>query len=940
MRKLAFLCFILAHCTLLKAQTGQVSGKILDAKTLEPLPFANIFINNTTIGVAADIQGNYVLKNIPPGAQEIVYSYVGYQSFQTGILIQAGEQIKNVIKLTQEEKQLENVEVKGTRDKKWEKQLERFRKIFIGAGSVAEGCKILNPWAIEFLEDGDLKDGSFVATASQPIEIENFSLGYKVYFYLQSFKANSKFYSILGNYRFEEMQTPDAKLALRWTQNRREVYNGSSRHLFKSIIEGKVKEEGFLLYTDKPGNANSSFRSPTFSNELNKSVIRLPLDNIMSPGARPGEYKITFKGRIEAHYSNTNAVKRVYRDIPYPVSWIEVTGGVLTATRNGVILNSFDLVTSGAMSVARVADMLPFDYQPDQTARIMRDEVPSLTIDELKWKRWYENAYLHTDKAYYYPGEIIWFKGYMNYLFPEMRDSLSRVLHVELVRPSNKIVSSHLLRIDSGLVFGDIFLADTLSPGKYYLRAYTEWMRNYEKEPLFIAEIPIFNMLDQVEPIELKSVPSKNISTAFSKKSYQTREKIQVTLKITDNMGQPIAANLSASVTDDLQVVPLTKDHSIMNDFSLEEERLMFKGLSLKHFTEYGITVRGKFINNKKTPHETEITVVQGQFEDFTTVKTDKEGSFTLNGFQFYDTARLSFQAKDTKGRPFGSVKLLPFESPAFSYHRDGLKMSLRRTENPQRILADYQLAKDSKLLEEVVIKSTKLDESRAPKKIYGKADYTLDGEKLTEINATSNLLAGLQGKIPGLTVSPYWDENGIQRYKIRIRGGTSTFNGSADPLVLLDGVPFAGDDAGQAVAQISPAQVARIEVITHASPVFGVRGTNGVLAIWTKASGVGTNEKKGGDLSTFSFFTVKGYQRPFVFQSPDYESTTEDLTKADYRSTIFWSPYISVNDDGKAGFSFFSADLPGRYRIVVEGVTVEGKPIYGEEFIEIKPRD
>ena len=44
------------------AQTGEVKGKVLDAKTLEPLPFSNIFINNTTLGVAADQNGYYTLK--------------------------------------------------------------------------------------------------------------------------------------------------------------------------------------------------------------------------------------------------------------------------------------------------------------------------------------------------------------------------------------------------------------------------------------------------------------------------------------------------------------------------------------------------------------------------------------------------------------------------------------------------------------------------------------------------------------------------------------------------------------------------------------------------------------------------------------------------------------------------------------------------------------
>ena len=44
------------------SQTGQINGKVLDSKTQEPLPFANVFINNTTIGVAADANGDFTFS--------------------------------------------------------------------------------------------------------------------------------------------------------------------------------------------------------------------------------------------------------------------------------------------------------------------------------------------------------------------------------------------------------------------------------------------------------------------------------------------------------------------------------------------------------------------------------------------------------------------------------------------------------------------------------------------------------------------------------------------------------------------------------------------------------------------------------------------------------------------------------------------------------------
>src|SRR5690554_5463341 len=62
------------------AQTGvgQLSGKITDADTKEPLIGANIIIVNTDWGAASDINGEDYILNIPPGTYEVRVSYVGY----------------------------------------------------------------------------------------------------------------------------------------------------------------------------------------------------------------------------------------------------------------------------------------------------------------------------------------------------------------------------------------------------------------------------------------------------------------------------------------------------------------------------------------------------------------------------------------------------------------------------------------------------------------------------------------------------------------------------------------------------------------------------------------------------------------------------------------------------------------------------------------------
>ncbi|HTX18578.1 MAG TPA: TonB-dependent receptor [Bacteroidota bacterium] len=59
--------------------TGKLTGKVVDAKTKESLPACNIIIVGTTLGTVADIDGNYVILNIPPGKYSIRAQYLGYQ---------------------------------------------------------------------------------------------------------------------------------------------------------------------------------------------------------------------------------------------------------------------------------------------------------------------------------------------------------------------------------------------------------------------------------------------------------------------------------------------------------------------------------------------------------------------------------------------------------------------------------------------------------------------------------------------------------------------------------------------------------------------------------------------------------------------------------------------------------------------------------------------
>jgi outer membrane receptor protein involved in Fe transport len=71
--------FVLIPSTLTAQSTGKISGKITDASTGEAIPFANVFVEGTSTGAAADIDGNYTILNLAPGLYSVTASVVGYQ---------------------------------------------------------------------------------------------------------------------------------------------------------------------------------------------------------------------------------------------------------------------------------------------------------------------------------------------------------------------------------------------------------------------------------------------------------------------------------------------------------------------------------------------------------------------------------------------------------------------------------------------------------------------------------------------------------------------------------------------------------------------------------------------------------------------------------------------------------------------------------------------
>lgn len=71
---------LLLPSLLLAGVTGKIAGKITDAQNGEPLPGANIQIMGSAMGATSDLNGEYIILNVPPGVVSVKVSFVGYES--------------------------------------------------------------------------------------------------------------------------------------------------------------------------------------------------------------------------------------------------------------------------------------------------------------------------------------------------------------------------------------------------------------------------------------------------------------------------------------------------------------------------------------------------------------------------------------------------------------------------------------------------------------------------------------------------------------------------------------------------------------------------------------------------------------------------------------------------------------------------------------------
>lgn len=90
-------------------------GHVLDEKTGEHLPYVNVQLKGTSIGTVTDESGHYFLKDLPTGQQTVIFSYVGYETLELPVTIEAEKNTELNATIREYSQQLNSVVVTANR---------------------------------------------------------------------------------------------------------------------------------------------------------------------------------------------------------------------------------------------------------------------------------------------------------------------------------------------------------------------------------------------------------------------------------------------------------------------------------------------------------------------------------------------------------------------------------------------------------------------------------------------------------------------------------------------------------------------------------------------------------------------------------------------------------------------------------------------------------
>lgn len=531
---------IISNQVVLKKVTYTINGKTMDLNSGEIIPFCSVIIDGTHTGTSSNENGEFQIK-VDKLPATLVFYHLNYQKFSVNV--SSKKEIE--VKLTPLVFELEEVTITNKKDfYAYELAKKAFRKADVYAknkkygkayyrqkskngNQYSEFSEIIYDirYSTEGIKDWDILEGRY-ALKGGAVNNRNYTLFSRI---LKSFQPNSEdlIFPLRDNIEdyykvkiIQHIDSEDGKIAvLSFEPYKRiktpileaEIYiNTKNNDLLK--LNATLKNDNFKAIKFKDKSAKKKNYVLNYEMAFKKdSVFNLVLDYmkvVQSFDYYKNDSLITHVSSNSIlsffEYYKSNSRKRLGRQFKDKYSdWqnLNAIGYNEKFWKENAIIKRTDDENEVIRSFERNnAFESIFINSRQQIATTQSNINNDVFIQKLEKDLQNHNAfnpvekvYLHTDKNIYFNGENIWFSSY-NTLGTKHHYSLaSKVLHVDLINPKGEIVLSKKIGLHQGRGSGSLSLPKNTEQGYYQIRAYTNWMRNFDVSHFFTQRIKIIN---------------------------------------------------------------------------------------------------------------------------------------------------------------------------------------------------------------------------------------------------------------------------------------------------------------------------------------------------------------------------------------------------------------------------------------------------------------
>jgi hypothetical protein len=153
-------------------------------------------------------------------------------------------------------------------------------------------------------------------------------------------------------------------------------------------------------------------------------------------------------------------------------------------------------IISNTMTAKKIIWLLLFAHTYITNVKAQNDFALAITqqFTNYQHNNFREKVFVHTDKTFYLAGERIWFKAYITNTSSHIPVNLSKVVYVELLNAENKPVLQTKIAADK-TGEGSLLIPASIATGTYLLRAYTNWMKNFDARYFYTQPVTIVNTI-------------------------------------------------------------------------------------------------------------------------------------------------------------------------------------------------------------------------------------------------------------------------------------------------------------------------------------------------------------------------------------------------------------------------------------------------------------